>query len=230
MPNDLQKKVLTALAGLPPIDAYLMARSPEQQEDLRAIAWHFADVRMALAAYFSGEKNPIPDAERKRKLFVEREVDYYLAAYNLFWFGWSEIEAEVGQKLQPGQWFPASPGDALVFLLEMDCETMLTPILEGRDVNVWESKKLLAGGIPNPEEFSGLAQKRAKRTAEYASEVRERATPSCFLWFCTTAVQKRLRGNEKLKTILKRFKSLQRKRFEERRKLLTGVKGSKKIA
>ncbi|WNZ45191.1 hypothetical protein Q2T42_25730 [Leptolyngbya boryana CZ1] len=222
-PTD-QEMLLATCNGLPPVEEWDRTETIKQGQHFIAVHQHFQDLKKALAAYFSGEANPIGKDDVKRKRLIEGEVAYYLGVYDLFWFGWSEIEAEVSQTY-PRSWFPSSPGEALTTILELDCEAMLSAA-RGNQVNVRESKTLLSGSLPDPAMFHGLENKRALRTIEYADSVRSRNESGSFLNFCQLATQKRLRGNPTLRSKLKAFKCLQSKRFDRFRKLAHRIKGA----
>jgi hypothetical protein len=217
--------ILNTLGGLPPVSAYLNA-TPDQETYLRSVQEHFQDLKQALTAYFAGKPNPIGSDDAKRKKIIDQEVSYYLDIYNLFWFGWAEIQSEVSrhwglvqQSDYKFQAFPDTPGEALVMLLELDCDAMTHACVSDGKVSSHESYNLLQG-LPDPALAKGSQKKRVDRTVHYADEVLERSKSGFFLVFCQNAVKKRLRGNPTLQTQLKRFRATQSKRLSGIRRML----------
>ncbi|MEP1080243.1 hypothetical protein NDI52_33310 [Leptolyngbya sp. PL-A3] len=213
--------ILATLDGLPPVEVWEQAKG-DQFWELRGIREHFLELKLAFQAYFAGEENPVEDP--KQKAFIAGELQHYLSFYNLCWFGWDAIKAE-SAKLNTES-FPRSPGEALMMLLEFDCDAMCEPILAGHRRNVRESRAILTGGLPNLDNSNGLDKKRVARTLAYAAEVEIRGVGNGqFTEFCLEAVKKRTRGNPQLKRITKSFQVSQKRRFGAIAKLLTGVKG-----
>jgi len=223
------QQLLVDTAGrLPPITICLESKTPEQSEKINLIREHFLDIRAALQAFFSGKSNPVGLIDPIRRRLIEGELRYYLAAYNLFFFGWQEIQAKAALKLSKEDQavFPNSPGEALALILEGDCDSMCRIVNEDLNVNVRESKSILQSGLPNLSEYSGLNLKRAQRTVQYSEDIGNRVSLSAHLIvFCQDAVRKRLRGNLALKKELREFEAMQKRRFSEQRKMLAGVRG-----
>ncbi len=227
-PED-QRLLIEAAGNLPSVTVYLNIASSEQASKIGLVQEHFQDIKLALQAYFSGQPNPIGTGDRKRQQFIEGEVDYYLSIYNLFWFGWCEIQAKATQQLfsQADQTiFPKTPGEALALILAGDCDSMCDLILNNAKVNVRESKSVLKSGRPNLGEYSGLDLKRAERTNKYCDLLTNRMSLSGeLISFSQDAIKKRLRGNPRLNRKLQDFKAVQKRHFSDRRKMLVGVKG-----
>jgi hypothetical protein len=226
LPTELDRgRILNTLNGLPPVSAFLNATS-DQETHLRAVREYFQDLKQALTAYFAGQPNPVGRDDVKRKRLIEQEVSYYLDIYNLFWFGWTEIQSEVSRHWElvqqsdyKFQAFPDTPGEALTLILELDCDAMTHVCVAGGKVSSYESYNLLQG-LPDPSLAKGSQKKRVDRTVHYADEVLERSESGFFLLFCQNAVKKRLRGNPTLQTQLKRFRATQSKRLSGIRRML----------
>jgi hypothetical protein len=230
----IQQNLLSVLDRLPPAVLFLHGLSPKQREGLDTAREHFSDLKLVLKAYFMGKENPISPAQASRKRFMEDELRYYRAIYDLLWFGWSEIKAEVQNQPESWDWFPEDPGSALMFIFSHDCDAMTGPIINNQPINVRESKRILMEKKTSPQKGSVSYQQRAEhhkrlvRSKKYEQEVLERVSVSgLFLEFCSCAVRKRLRGKSQLRRELNQFKVLQKQHFERIRKLLEGRKGTK---
>ncbi|MBW4465073.1 MAG: hypothetical protein KME07_06490 [Pegethrix bostrychoides GSE-TBD4-15B] len=225
---DEQIATLAVLKDLPPDHQLQQVMTPQQAERMAHVKGHHVDLAAALEAYFSGRRNPFSDVHPTRRKLVESDLKYYLRFYDLVWFGWTEIQAEVKRTmdLEDQAVFPDSPGELLRFVLTSGCNYQVETILSGAKVNIRESRALL-GTLPERSEVSGLAGKRLDRTLAYAHEVRERlSTDALMVEFCKVAVKKRLRGNSGLAATLKDFKTEEKRKIGTIRKLLTGVKGT----
>lgn len=222
LPTEADKTlILKTVDGLPPMATFWDA-TPDQRTHLRIIKEHFQDLKQALNAYFTGQQNPVGKDDPKRKKFIDQEVRYYLRVYELFWFGWAEIESEVVRRKQSDasfECFPNSPGEALAFFFELDCEAMAHVAFAGGSISAHESYILL-DGIPDGSFAKGSQKKRVDRTLRYANQVQEHSDSDSFINFCRSAVKKRLRGNSALRTTLKDFDTANSKRFKEIRRML----------
>jgi len=114
-----QNDLLQFVGSLPPIWMIEAAKTDYQRESVNALWGHFQLLRVSLEAYFSGQENPIEDSQIRAS--VEADMRLYLAFYNLVWFGWREIKAEV-QSSELGDVFPyQQPADVLKGLLQWEC-------------------------------------------------------------------------------------------------------------
>jgi len=117
-PDD-QNDLLQFVGGLPPIEMIGSATTDDQRESVKALFLHYQLLKDSLEAYFAGQKSPIED--RQLRASVEADMEFYLAFYNLVWFGWREIEAEVQSSELGDLFLYEQPGDVLKGLLFWEC-------------------------------------------------------------------------------------------------------------
>ncbi len=218
---------LALLSELPPDWQLEAPMTPAQFERVVLVKEHFTDLAEALEAYFNGLPNPF-EADPLRRRIIETEMQYFLSLYNLAWFGWSEIRAEVKRTFDPTDAadFPSTPGELLNFVLHQNCAHQVEIIMSGTAINVKESKRLLKGGLPDRSLVKGPEAKRLNRTLAYATEVTERlSTSALMVQFVKQGIKKRLRANSTLREMLKRFEADEKRYLRTVRISLEDVKG-----
>jgi hypothetical protein len=218
---------LNLLAELPPDWQLEAPMTNAQRERVLMVKEEFTDLAAALDAYFNGLPNPFADDPLRRRI-VETLMQYYLSFYNLAWYGWSEVVAEVKRTFDPEAIadFPSSPGELLRFVLRESCRHQVETILSDVAINVRESKTLLKGDLPDRATLKGPEAKRLDRTLAYATEVTERLSTSALMaQFVKQATKKRLRGNSTLREMLTRYKTDEKQYLRTVRLSLEGVKG-----
>lgn len=205
---------------------------------------HFANIGLALKAYFSGAPKP----KFADQLLIEKELDYYLSLYNLIWFGWEQIEVglvdrdiPLGSELAP-DCLPDTPGGMLRFILLEDCLAMMEPYLEPRvikankvtGVSLKESAKILRGNT-GKEPLEGFSSKTIERqagyTSLYAKDSMSRAVTGQLIAFIEYSIKKRCRGNNTLRRKLKQFQAVRQQKIKTISKLANALlqKSSKTI-
>jgi hypothetical protein len=219
-PDD-QKDLLQFVGSLPPIWMIEAAKTDDQKESVSALWGHFQHLRVSLAAYFSGQKNPIEDPQIRAS--VEADMRHYLAFYNLVWYGWREIESEV-QSSELGDAFPyQQPGDVLKGLLQWEC-IRGWQVITGKSFvpNNRETMALMDGKVLLKPK-TGQAEKRRERTLEYGRETfGDGGVAPKLAALCEFAVNKRLRSNSTLREVLEDYRKAKKNRSKATKKLLRG--------
>lgn len=218
---------LALLSELPPDWQLEATMTPAQFERIMLVKEHFTDLAEGLEAYFNRQPNPFEDDPLRRRI-VESQMAYYLSFYDVAWFGWPEIRAEVRRSFDPADAadFPGTPGELLRYLLHQNCAHQVETIMTGAAINIKESKRLLKGGLPAPSSVKGAEAKRLNRTLTYATEVTERlSTSALMVQFVKQGIKKRLRANSTLREMLKRFEADEKRYLRTVRISIEDVKG-----
>jgi hypothetical protein len=219
-PDD-QFDVLHFLEGLPPLSLMGKNLTDDQIETLRVLKTHYRLLSDALKAYFSGQKNPIEDP--KIRASVEADMKFYLAIYNMAWFGWREIEAEARTQGLDEIWLE-SPGELLKAVLFWECIRAFEAISSKNfKPNDRETMALLQGKELLTSPKDGLAKKRLDRTLAYGRETLEDGgmAPKV-MGFCEFAIKKRLRGKSQLKKELEDYRQAKKTYIKATKKFLQG--------
>lgn len=216
--RDEELAIVSTFDIQPSIADWARCQDKDDQIRLKETAQHFVDIGEALQAFFQGKADPMANTPTTRRQLVRSHLDYYISFYRMAQRCWPYIE-RAAQKTEAGEKFPTEPGDVLMLAVQLDYEHMKEAALRTFGVSVKESKKLLKEA-PKPSSI---------KPSTYVHDIKERESQGAMLVeFCALAVDRGTKRNSDARQLYTAFRNEQRRHLKVVRKLLTGVKGTKR--
>jgi hypothetical protein len=227
---ELQHNLLTALADLPPSGYLAAITEQDQMVHWDSIKGHFQALHDCLKAFFNGQPDPEIEPQGMRDFYLA-ERSLYVQFYGLIQVAWHGIK-KIADSLKFE--IPATPGEALIKVLEQRADKMVAPIFERHHtISIKSARSVLSTSesmlhLANEEKRRELTKSEKRKLNKYQKDKRQFIDLDGSItmdFFCLACCEKLAKSDRSIKNQIRLYETAKENHLKALMPLLRDVKG-----